>query len=297
MRSYNRNFKNNNDLKNIMIFSIYFIMVISIFAYFFYCIGHVEQSAYVSNDEYQYIAAAGNFNSSLPLDIEDFDEFDLKLNEFINNVFSTRNNAFLNGDVTSLYDYYNMDNSNGRYSLDYEFRRISYLRDWSFQRAILFTGASSLVIINEISKKDGKVIVNLDEHYTFNYMHNKSPAVNKFTFSIPHILTIATDDYCNFKIDKDYYCDVFNDDLDSYVFSLNETSLPYTAEFNANYETSATYFVDDIIRYEKMFYTDHKAVICGYDSNGYPLIDSNTLNISNMPFDLGWRERNIKLSY
>ena len=57
------------------------------------------------------------------------------------------------------------------------------------------------------------------------------------------------------------------------------------------------YNKNDIIRFDKSLFTDHKAIISGYDSNGYPLIDSNSFNISNMPFDLGWKEKNIKLSY
>ena len=56
-------------------------------------------------------------------------------------------------------------------------------------------------------------------------------------------------------------------------------------------------YKNDIIRFDKSLFTDHKAIISGYDSNGYPLIDSNSFNISNMPFDLGWKEKNIKLSY
>ena len=90
---------------------------------------------------------------------------------------------------------------------------------------------------------------------------------------------------------------LFNDELNDYNFYLTETSLPYTKKFNPNYKVSEQFNKNDIIRFDKSLFTDHKAIISGYDSNGYPLIDSNSFNISNMPFDLGWKEKNIKLSY
>ena len=150
-------------------------------------------------------------------------------------------------------------------------------------------------------KNNNKIIVNLDEYYNFNYIHNKQFASNKFSFTIPHILTLYS--YTNdlgkecFIIDKDYYSDVFNDELNDYNFYLTETSLPYTKKINPNYKVSEQFNKNDIIRFDKSLFTDHKAIISGYDSNGYPLIDSNSFNISNMPFDLGWKEKNIKLSY
>lgn len=73
--------------------------------------------------------------------------------------------------------------------------------------------------------------------------------------------------------------------------------MPYTKRLNPDHEVSNNYKKDDIIRFDKSFFTDHKAIISGFDSNGYPLIDSNLFNISNMPFDLGWKEKNIKISY
>lgn len=173
------------------------------------------------------------------------------------------------------------------------------MRDWALERAIIFTSINSLVIINKVIKNNNKIIVDLDEHYTFNYIHNKQFAVNKFTLTIPHILTLyTTDDNSNtsFYIDKDYYSDIFNDDLENYIFTLSETLLPYTKKLNPDYEVSNNYKKDDIIKFDKSFFTDHKAIIAGFDSNGYPLIDSNLFNISNMPFDLGWKEKNIKIS-
>lgn len=294
--------KHNNSkitVKNIIFNIFYLILIISLFAYFFYCIGEVPQSNYFLKNNILNSINVGNFDTD---DVTEnpIDPYEIELNTFITSAFNTRNDGFLSGNVSNIYTYYNDSSSNSKYSLNYEFKRISYLRDWALERAIIFTSINSLIIINKIIKNDDKVIVYLDEHYTFNYIHNKQFAVNKFTLTIPHILTLYTsndDSKNNFYIDKDYYSDIFNDELENYIFTLSETILPYTKRLNPNYQLSNTYKKDDIIRFDKSFFTDHKAMISGFDSNGYPLIESNLFNISNMPFDLGWQEKNIKLSY
>lgn len=289
---------------HILLISIYSFFTISLFAYFFYCIGKISPSHYISSSSIlkniNVSASVGNFNNSNNTTTEKLTPYEEKLTKFITSAFNTRNTAFLNGDVSNLYKYYETNEANGRYLLDYEFRRISYLRDWAIERSIIFTSIKSSIIITKTTEKDNKLIIDLDEHYSFNYIHNKQVAVNTFTLTIPHILTIyATDNNSGncFYIDKDYYCDIFNDSLDKYTFKLTELSLPYTKRINLNHTISNNYNKDDVIRFDKSLFTDHKAIISGYDSNGYPLIESNLFNISNMPFDLGWNEKSIKLSY
>lgn len=298
--------KNNKvKVRNNILMIGYYLLVIGLFAYFFFCIGKIPPSNYISqNNILSSVAASANIDS-----IESRNNLYTKtttpdeeaLTKFISSAFNERNNSFLNGNVSRLYNYYGTSEANGKYSLEYEFKRIAYLRDWSIERSIIFTSISSSVIINKINRNDNKIIVNLDEYYNFNYLHNKQVTSNKFSFTIPHIMTIYSynneDGEENFIIDKDYYSDIFNDDLNDYDFTLTETSLPYTKRINPDYNFSSSFNKDDVIRFDKSLFTDHKAIISGYDSNGYPLIDSNLFNITNMPFDLGWKEKNIKLSY
>lgn len=298
--------KNNKvKVRNNILMIGYYLLVIGLFAYFFFCIGKIPPSNYISqNNILSSVAASADIDS-----IESRNNLYTKTNtpdeealtKFISSAFNERNNSFLNGNVSRLYNYYGTSEANGKYSLEYEFKRIAYLRDWSIERSIIFTSISSSVIINKINRNDNKIIVNLDEYYNFNYLHNKQVTSNKFSFTIPHIMTIYSynneDGEENFIIDKDYYSDIFNDDLNDYDFTLTETSLPYTKRINPDYNVSSSFNKDDVIRFDKSLFTDHKAIISGYDSNGYPLIDSNLFNITNMPFDLGWKEKNIKLSY
>ena len=298
--------KNNKvKVRNNILMIGYYLLVIGLFAYFFFCIGKIPPSNYISqNNILSSVAASADIDS-----IESRNNLYTKtttpdeeaLTKFISSAFNERNNSFLNGNVSRLYNYYGTSEANGKYSLEYEFKRIAYLRDWSIERSIIFTSISSSVIINKINRKDNKIIVNLDEYYNFNYLHNKQVTSNKFSFTIPHIMTIYSynneDGEEHFIIDKDYYSDIVNDDLNDYDFTLTETSLPYTKRINPDYNVSSSFNKDDVIRFDKSLFTDHKAIISGYDSNGYPLIDSNLFNITNMPFDLGWKEKNIKLSY
>ena len=298
--------KNNKvKVRNNILMIGYYLLVIGLFAYFFFCIGKIPPSNYISqNNILSSVAASADIDS-----IESRNNLYTKtttpdeeaLTKFISSAFNERNNSFLNGNVSRLYNYYGTSEANGKYSLEYEFKRIAYLRDWSIERSIIFTSISSSVIINKINRNDNKIIVNLDEYYNFNYLHNKQVTSNKFSFTIPHIMTIYSynneDGEENFIIDKDYYSDIFNDDLNDYDFTLTETSLPYTKRINPDYNVSSSFNKDDVIRFDKSLFTDHKAIISGYDSNGYPLIDSNLFNITNMPFVLVWKEKNIKLSY
>lgn len=49
----------------------------------------------------------------------------------------------------------------------------------------------------------------------------------------------------------------------------------------------------DLICYAKGGKTDHFAVVTGWDSRGYPLINSHTTDRYNVPWDLGWGDKDI----
>lgn len=307
MFSKDKNIKVRYTFKHFFLVFIYDILIISLFIYFFYTLGTVKGHSYIDYTENNFFPTNNDSiytfvdytENSLPKN-SNLQSYEESINKFLSEAFTQRNNSFLSGDVSSLYNYYRASSSNGRYSLIYEFKRIAYLRDWAIERGILFTSINSFIIINSITQKDNKFIIDVDEQCTFTYVHNKGKLKNEFSLTIPHILTLYSysenfDDL--YLIDKDYYCDVFDDGIDNYTFTLTETVLPYTKTLNSNFSTPTNLKVDDILRFEKSLFTDHKAVISGFDSNGYPLINCNSLNAVNMPFDFGWNEKNIKSSY
>ena len=56
-------------------------------------------------------------------------------------------------------------------------------------------------------------------------------------------------------------------------------------------------YVGDIISYDKKNDIDHNAVITGFDSKGYPLINSHTVDRYQVPFDLGWGDKDISFYF
>lgn len=50
----------------------------------------------------------------------------------------------------------------------------------------------------------------------------------------------------------------------------------------------------DLICYEKKGQIDHFAVVTGFDSKGYPLVNSHTTDRYHVPWDLGWGDKHIK---
>lgn len=50
----------------------------------------------------------------------------------------------------------------------------------------------------------------------------------------------------------------------------------------------------DLICYEKKGNPDHFAIITGFDSHGYPLVNSHTTDRYHVPWDLGWSDNKIK---
>ncbi|WP_032120563.1 amidase domain-containing protein [Clostridium amazonitimonense] len=51
--------------------------------------------------------------------------------------------------------------------------------------------------------------------------------------------------------------------------------------------------IGDVICYAKGSDIDHFAIVTGFDSHGYPLINSHTTDRYHVPWDLGWGDKNI----
>ena len=52
--------------------------------------------------------------------------------------------------------------------------------------------------------------------------------------------------------------------------------------------------IGDLICYAKGSVIDHFAIITGFDSHGYPLVNTHTIDRYHVPWDLGWGDKNIK---
>lgn len=52
-------------------------------------------------------------------------------------------------------------------------------------------------------------------------------------------------------------------------------------------------YLGDVVSYAKKNDIDHNAIITGFDSHGYPLVNSHTIDRYHVPFDLGWGDKGI----
>ena len=87
----------NNKTKNILSLILYCFLVIALFAHFFYCIGKVPPSHYVSKNNILSAVSASanifNINSNTTLN-ENISVYEEKLTKFISSAFNERNNSF-----------------------------------------------------------------------------------------------------------------------------------------------------------------------------------------------------------
>lgn len=76
------------------------------------------------------------------------------------------------------------------------------------------------------------------------------------------------------------------------IGSFNELT---NSEFNMTDDIANRLQIGDLIAYEKgRGNIDHFAVITGFDSHRYPLVNSHTTDRYHVPWDLGWKDKNIR---
>lgn len=144
---------------------------------------------------------------------------------FMQDVFTIRNEAFLNGNVEKLYKFYDTEETFSSYSLKHEFKRIAYLRNWANEKNLTFKNIKSTPTIKDLKFKDGFYNLTLSEEYKFDYAYDSSPDVlNTFQMKVIHTLELK-DIGSSFIISKDYYEDYFKSGLDKYDFNLTEKNI------------------------------------------------------------------------
>ena len=272
-------------LKGFLYFLAYSFFVITIFLLFALSISKTNNLSSIDSNLDDDSFNVGTFNTNLT-------SIELKANDFMTDLFSSRNSAFLNGNVKELSEFYNLNHTNSTYSLNNELRRIAYLRDWAIERGIIFTSINSDITIKDIKDLGDKITFKADENCEFNYVYYDNKTENTFTVNLIHKLSLNKIDN-SFEIEKDYYLDFLNNSSTNYSYTLNRGNLEFTKSFENNFTINNNFNIGDILSYRKFNFIDHRGVICGYDSKNYPLINSTTISSSNLPFDLGWKEKNI----
>ena len=284
MKLFNNHNNFLNNLKTFLSFIAYSLFIVIIF--FLFALNIYKTS---------------NFNSNYYLEDEAFDvisfnenttSLELRANTFITDLFSKRNSSFLTGDVHDLSTFYNLSHTNSTYSFNNELKRIAYLRDWSIERGIIFTSITSNIKITNVKDTSDIITFKVDENCEFNYVYYDNATENTFNVNSIHIVSLAKIDN-SFEVEKDYYLDFLNNTSNSYIYKLNGSHLNFSKSFNKDFVINSDFNIGDILSYKKFNFVDHKGIVSGYDSKNYPLVNSTTFNCTNIPFDLGWKEKNI----
>lgn len=183
-----------------------------------------------SNISYDYLNEEVSNVSSFITDSKTFKNEDLE--DFIEDLYEERNNSIETGNVEKLYSYYDITTKFGANSLDREFKRIAYFRDWSLEKKATLTDIDSDIVIDSITTKDDIIHVNLKEKFSFKFHYNKTPKkTHEFSHVMIHNLQIKELDNGSFIVLSEYYDDFLNDSLDKYRFDLTEKNLvPITKE-------------------------------------------------------------------
>ncbi|WP_027623528.1 amidase domain-containing protein [Clostridium lundense] len=161
--------------------------------------------------------------SNFPLFSPNKEEF----KEEIEKIYGDRCKVLLNGDLNSLPQYFDTSQKYGKWALEHEVQRVKYLKQWAYQRGIVFTNINSSVILNKAynTKKNGVRLL-LKEIYKFDYMYkeDKTPIINSFGVGIRHTVDLVKKDD-NWVIYTDWYTDCFEDGLKAYTRDIKQIDL------------------------------------------------------------------------
>lgn len=281
---YNKNENSifSDNIKHLLYFLVYCVFLITLFLLF--AINLAKTNSPTATTENDTISVSSFNSNNITLETG--------INDYVSNLFSSRNSAFLDGNIESLTNFYNINHSNSKYSLNHELRRISYLRDWAIERGIIFTSINSSIHLKNIQDLGDKITLKIDELCSFNYIYYDDKSENKFEVSLIHIFTLNKIDG-TYQVEKDYYLDFLSNASNIFPYRLNNNILVLNKSFDNSFIINSDFNIGDILTYTKFNFVDHRGVVCDFDSKGYPLINSTTINSSSLPYDLGWKDKNI----
>ena len=163
--------------------------------------------------------------------IENLDDDGIQF--LIDQIFTVRNNAILNGDSDTVHKLYDTDKTNGLYAYDHEEKKIKYLANWSEKQGVKFTNIESNVIVKWSKIKGSGYTVNLLVSTTYRYVYKDRPETeNVMRIGTYHQIDLANYDG-SWLITKEWYTDPFADSLDLDKLKTDEiTALILSNEAN-----------------------------------------------------------------
>lgn len=217
-----KRFFNNHNLKDLIKYSLSPILSLILILNFLILITKTSNNTKLNIIEDSDTYEVSNFITDNSIDVN----LENSILEYINRLYSIRNDSIFTGNVTDLYKFYDLSTNFGSYSLEHEFKRIAFLRDFSRDKDVTFLSFTSLPTITNLKEKDNLVNITFKEDFSFDYYYNKDPKIIKnFNVDLVHTLELKKTD-SSYLVTKDYYIDCFKNGLDKYKFTLKETQIP-----------------------------------------------------------------------
>lgn len=217
-----KEFFNNPNLKSLFKYSLYPLLSLILILNFLILISKTskDSSFALTQDEPIYEVNSFITDNSVNINLES------SVLDYINKLYSIRNDSIFTGDVTELYKYYDIKTNFGAYSLEYEFKRIAFLRDFSRDKDVTFISFTSIPTITSLKENNNLINLTFKEDFSFYYYYNKdSKNIKNFKVTLVHTLELQKNDN-SYLVTKDYYIDCFESGANKYKFTLKETKIP-----------------------------------------------------------------------
>ncbi len=135
-------------------------------------------------------------------------------NQIIEEILSTRNNGFLNGNLEVIEAMYDKNTKLGTWAYEHQMKKMKYLHNWAEKQGIIFSSIKSKFKIRTVKESSNTVSYNFIASTEYSYVYENEPQTeNFFRIGTYHSLKLLKVDN-SWLIAKEWYTDPFADSLD-----------------------------------------------------------------------------------
>lgn len=131
----------------------------------------------------------------------------------VDQMFHSRNQAILQGDLTALAGFYDHSARNGIWAYEHQVKKEKYLRNWLYKQGAKLSVIKSLVRLNQVRPKNDGIRVTLLASTEYRYFYENDPSIlNLMRIGTYHSLDLVNRDE-QWLISREWYTDPFADAL------------------------------------------------------------------------------------
>jgi len=134
--------------------------------------------------------------------------------QIIDDLLSTRNSAFLDGDFKALEVLYDKTTKLGTWAYEHQTKKMKYLHNWAEKQGVKFCNIKSYFKIRSTKERSNEISFNFIASTEYSYIYKNEPQTkNSFRIGTYHSLKLLKYDN-DWLIAKEWYTDPFADSLD-----------------------------------------------------------------------------------